>query len=187
MKDLEFHPLTLGRWEDFEELFGPRGAYGGCWCMYWRITRSKFSDNQGQGNKEAMRALVEEEVVPGILAYRDGGVVGWCSVAPRHDFGSLERSPVLRRVDDQPVWSIVCFFVDRHHRGRGIARSLVEAAVDYAGENEAQIVEAYPVIPRQGRLPPVSSYMGIPSLFESAGFIVVEQPSETRLIMRTSL
>lgn len=155
--------------------------------MYWRITRSDFSDNQGQGNKQTMRALVEEGVVPGILAYRDGGAVGWCSVAPRPDFGSLERSPVLRRIDDQPVWSIVCFYVDRDHRGNGLARRLVEAAVDYAGQHGARIVEAYPVIPRKDQLPPVSSYMGVPSLFEGAGFVEVDQPSDTRLIMRRSL
>ncbi len=187
MEGLEFHPLTLESWGDFEELFGPRGAYGGCWCMYWRITRSEFSENQGQGNKEAMRGLVEEGLVPGIIAYREESPVGWCSIAPRTDFGSLERSPVLRRIDEQPVWSIVCFYVARGQRGNGIARALVEAAVDYAREHGAQMVEAYPVIPRKDRLPPVSSYMGIPSLFEGAGFVEVERPSDTRRILRKSL
>lgn len=104
---LEFHPLTRERWSDFEELFGERGAYGGCWCMWWRLTRREFEQQQGEGNRQAMKAIVESVQVPGILAYAAGEPVGWCSVAPREHYGSLNRSPVLKRLDDTPVWSIV--------------------------------------------------------------------------------
>lgn len=187
MSELSFHPLTPERWTDFETLFGPNGAYGGCWCMFWRITRSQFSEDQGPGNKSAMRELVESGVVPGILAYRASEPVGWCSIAPRTDFGSLERSPVLRRIDDKPVWSIVCFYVAPGQRGQGVARALIHAAVDYAHDRGAEIVESYPVVARKKRLPPVSSYMGTPSLFEEEGFVAVDQPSETRRIMRSTI
>ena len=56
---MEIHPLTPERWSDFEELFGPRGAYGGCWCMWWRTTRKEFEGCQGEKNRQAMKALVE--------------------------------------------------------------------------------------------------------------------------------
>ena len=48
---LDFKPLTVALWSDLEELFGPRGACGGCWCMFWRLKRSEFEKQKGEGNK----------------------------------------------------------------------------------------------------------------------------------------
>jgi uncharacterized protein YndB with AHSA1/START domain len=106
--DLSIHPLTPDRWDDLETLFGPRGAIGGCWCMWWRQTRSEYDRQKGEGNRQAMRAIVASGEIPGLLAYSGGRPVAWCSVAPRTAYPSLDRSRVLQRVDDQPVWSIVC-------------------------------------------------------------------------------
>ncbi|MEJ2011414.1 MAG: GNAT family N-acetyltransferase [Anaerolineales bacterium] len=184
---LRFHPLTSERWDDLVRLFGPHGAYGGCWCMYWRTTRAQFGRNGNAGNCKALKAIVDRGLVPGILAYRESEPVGWCSVAPRPDFASLERSPLLRRVDDQPVWSIVCFYIPRLERDRGIAGALVLAAIEYVREQGGMILEAYPTIPAEGRRPPGSVYMGVPSLFEKAGFEIIRKPSKTRLIMRRKL
>src|SRR4030042_48278 len=113
MDKWDFHPLTPDRWPDFEKLFGPRGAYGGCWCMWWRLARKDFEKNQGEGNRKAMKALVEAGTIPGIIACFGKEPAGWCSVAPREDFPVLERSRVLKRLDDEPVWSIVCFFIHK--------------------------------------------------------------------------
>jgi GNAT superfamily N-acetyltransferase len=181
---LEFHPLTPDRWSDFEKLFGPRGAYGGCWCMWWRITRSQFEKQQGEGNRMAMKEIVNSGEVPGIIAYSGGQPVGWCSVAPRESFASLNRSTVLKRLDDRPVWSIVCFYVAKDHQGKGIFADLIRGAVDYVRRQGGKIVEAYPTQSQRGRLPPVSSYMGVPSVFEKAGFVECARPSKSKVIMR---
>lgn len=185
MSDFTFQPLTPERWPDFEALFGPRGAYGGCWCMWWRISRKEFEQAQGEGNRRAMHDLVHGGAIPGILAYVDGQAAGWCSVAPREQYASLNRSPMLRPIDDQPVWSIVCLFIGRRHRNQGLALELIGAARDYALAQGAPIVEAYPTAPRSdGRLPPVSSFMGLPTMYERAGFVEVARPSKSRVIMR---
>lgn len=181
---LEFRPLTPERWADFEQLFGPRGAYGGCWCMWWRITRSQFEKQQGEGNWGAMKSIVDSGEVPGLIAYAGGEPVGWCSVAPRERFGSLNRSPVLKRLDDHPVWSIVCFYVARSHQGQNMIAELIRGAVEYVRAQGGKIVEAYPTQPREGRLPPVSSFMGVPSVFEQAGFVECARPSKSKAIMR---
>jgi hypothetical protein len=181
---LEFHPLTPERWSDFEKLFGSHGAYGGCWCMWWRITRSQFEKQHGDGNRRAMQAIVESGEVPGIIAYTDDEPVGWCSVAPRERYASLNRSPVLKRLDDEPVWSIVCFYVAKSHRGKSLIHDLIRGAVEHVQRGGGKIVEAYPTQPRGGRLPPVSSYMGLPSVFERAGFVECARPSKSRVIMR---
>ncbi|MFH1277990.1 MAG: GNAT family N-acetyltransferase [Candidatus Eisenbacteria bacterium] len=184
---LEVLPLTKSRWGDFEALFGPKGAYAGCWCMWWRLTRKEFEKNQGEGNRRAMKRIVEGGDIPGVLAYEMGKPVAWCSIAPRESYPSVERSPVLKRLDDRPVWSIVCLFVARGHRGKGVALRVLRGAVDYARSRGAKIVEAYPTAPRGKELPPVSSFMGVPALFEAAGFRECARPSKARVIMRRHL
>lgn len=197
--EFEFHPLTPERWPDFEQLFGPNGAYGGCWCMWWRTTRKQFEQQAGEGNRQAMRELVFSGEVPGILAYSTvaspdepaGGplkqAVGWCSVAPRSSFGSLNRSPVLKKIDDTPVWSIVCFYIDKSQRGKGLTLALIQAAVEYVRSQGGKVLEAYPTVVREKRLPPVSSFMGLPAVFEQAGFVEVARPSKSKVIMRYTI
>lgn len=181
--DLEFHPLTPERWGDFEELFGEHGAYSGCWCMWWRVSRARFQKQVGEGNRRAMKAIVESGEVPGILAYHGGKAVGWCSVAPRENFASLERSPKLRRIDDRPVWSVVCFYIPKEYRRRGLMRLLLEAAVEYARGNGAEVVEGYPVdVPES--ITGSSGYMGLKPVFRAAGFKEVARSGERQSIMR---
>jgi GNAT superfamily N-acetyltransferase len=181
---LEFHPLTIDRWADFERLFGERGAYGGCWCMWWRLKRTDFQKQQGEGNRRAMKQIVDSGEIPGILAFADGEPVGWCSVAPREHYSSLNRSPVLKRLDETPVWSIVCFFVAPRYRNRGLTAALIRAAIEYVRRQGGKVVEAYPTSPRSARVAPVSSFMGLPSVFERAGFVECKRPSRSKIIMR---
>ena len=181
---LTFHPLTPDRWPDFERLFGARGATGGCWCMYWRLTRTQFEEQKGELNHRNMQAIVASGDIPGILAYSGDEPVGWCSIAPRAEYSTLERSRILKPVDDQPVWSVVCFFVKRPSRRQGLTVQLLKAAVEYAKSNGAKIVEGYPVEPREGASPDVFVWTGLASAFKQAGFVEVLRRSETRPIMR---
>ncbi len=184
---LEFHPLTPDRWPDLASLFGPNGAYGGCWCMWWRTTRAEFQQGLGEGNRRALHRLVETGQVPGILAYLDGQPAGWCSVAPRQHYAALERSRTLKRLDNAPVWSIVCFYVDRRFRGQGLTLKLIRAALDYVREQGGRVVEAYPTVPRANPLPPTSAYMGLPDFFRRAGFLEVARSSKSKVTMRRHL
>ncbi len=154
--------------------------------MWWRTSRSQFERRQGRGNRATMKDLVDAGTVPGILLYEHGDPVAWCSVAPREEYASLNRSPVLRPLDEVPVWSIVCFYVAKSHRRRAMLEALIRAAVDYVAQRGGRVVEAYPTPPRQdgARLPPVSSFMGIPSVFERSGFVECARPSKSRVVMR---
>jgi len=184
VQNIEFHSLTPDRWLDFEKLFGPRGACGGCWCMWYRLKRSEFEKQKGGGNKKAMKTLVDGGNVPGIMAYSSGKPVAWCSVAPRQEFSALERSRILKPVDDQPVWSIICFFVEKNHRRKGFNIALLKAAIDFAKQRGAKILEGYPVEPKKNPMPDVFAFYGLASAFKKAGFKECLRRSETRPIMR---
>lgn len=152
--------------------------------MWWRLKRSEFEQFKGERNKNAFKRIVNSGEAPGILAYANGQPVAWCSVAQREAFSALERSRTLKRVDDRPVWSIVCFYVAKQFRGKGVMRKLLKAAVDHVRKSGGKIVEAYPVEPKKGRIPDVYAYTGLVSAFRKAGFVEVAHPSETRYIMR---
>jgi len=165
-------PLTPDRWRDLEKLFGEHGAYGGCWCMWWRLTSAQFSRQIGAANKRALKAIVDSGSVPGLLAYAGGQPAGWCSLGPRDQFGRLERSPVLKRVDEKLVWSIVCYYVDKGFRRQGIMEKLTVAAVEYAQAHGASIVEAYPG-DRAGPFKATAAYTGVASVFRGLSFVEV--------------
>jgi len=185
---LTFHPLTPDRWDDLERLFGPdRGADSGCWCMFWRLRRSEFHALGKIKRKAAFRRLVKSGAPLGILAYEGPQPVGWCAVAPRAATSALERSPVCKPVDDQPVWSITCFFVDPKARRDGVMAALIEAAVKYAKREGATIVEAYPRDTGGARIDSASGYVGVVEPFLGAGFREVARRTPKRPVMRRSL
>jgi GNAT superfamily N-acetyltransferase len=186
MAGLRFHALTPDRLPDLELLFGPRGACAGCWCMWWKTTRPEWEKGKGAGNRDAMRRQVRAGVVPGILAYDDRGPVGWCAVEPRAAFGRLARSRTLAPVDDEPVWSVPCFFVARRARGTGLTSALLAAAAEHACRGGARLLEGYPVEPR-GETADAWLYTGLLTTFVRQGFAEVARRSPTRPVVRKSL
>lgn len=179
-------PVTPSRWKDLETLFGPNGAYSGCWCMFFRQTSAEYSAGAGEANREQMKGLVERNKVPGLIAYLDKEPVGWVSVAPREQFGRVERSPLFKRSTEEPgVWSIVCFFVHRSQRGAGVASTLVAAAVDHAIKKGARAIEGYPFDPAfKDRWNSAEAYIGTVEMFRACGFEEVRRTKPARPLMR---
>ena len=194
--DLEIHPLTPERLPDLAALFGQGGDPKWCWCAYFRVRGMTWSNATPAGNRavleKAARAGARRRHAPGLVAYRDGEAVGWVGLSPREEYERLEHSTVLAPVDARPVWSIVCFVVGRTARGQGVAAALLSAAVDYARDHGATMLEAYPVDTGGGRVPSANVYHGTLSMFERAGFRVVERrqfnrSSPVRPIVRRGL
>jgi len=180
----KFFPVTNERWKDFEKLFGDKGACAGCWCMYWRLKQSVLDAQKGSGNKRAMKKIIGSGKIPGMLAYSEGEPIGWCSVAPREDFSRLDNSRILKPVDEKSVWSVVCFFIHKDHREKGLSIALLNAAKKYVKSSGGKILEGYPVEPKKDKMPDAFAWTGISAAFQSAGFKEVARRSETRPIMR---
>ena len=181
---LTFAPLTKDTWKDFEKLFGERGACGGCWCMSWRLSRSDFEKNKGNGNKRSMKKLAGSGEQIGVIAYHNGQPAGWCAVAPREQYVKLENARVLKRIDDKPVWSIVCFFLAKDYRRQGLSVEILKGVITHCKKRGVKIIEAYPIIPYSSNMPAAFAWTGILSSFMKAGFTEEKRWSKARPIVR---
>jgi GNAT superfamily N-acetyltransferase len=175
-------PLTNDRWGDLEDLFGPNGAVSGCWCMYWR---KPGRDPYGRENRAELHERVGHDPPPGLLAYADDRAVGWVQVGRRGEFLRIERSRHLGPIDAIDAWCVNCFYIRRGHRRRGIGGRLLDAAIDFARDHRAAVLEAYPVdraASSSGDL-----YTGVPSMFLARGFVEVARRHPSRPILRLEL
>lgn len=176
----QFHPVTPKRWTDLERFSRQHGKFRYCSCMRWRMTSTEFQRSIKEERAETLESLVRQEIPVGILAYSEGEPVAWCSVAPRETCAGLERYRALPRIDETPVWSVVCFFVGSRFRRQGVTLGLLKAAVAYAQSQGAHVIEGYPVEPGS----PSYTYMGSPATYLRAGFQDVTPAGQTRQVMR---
>jgi len=184
---LKYFPLTPDRWDDLETLFGERGACGGCWCMWWKLSRKEWTAGKGTKNKNSLKKFVKSGISPGIIAYDGATPVGWCALEPRENYPVLAKSRSLKPIDDQPVWSITCFFVTKDYRRKGLSVKLLDAAAKFAKGQKARILEGYPSVVRKDDVPGPFIWTGTESAFKQAGFVEVARPSASRRIMRRAL
>ncbi len=151
--------------------------------MYYRKSGASASGAVAQANKRALRALVNRDIAPGLVAYRNERPIGWISLGPREDYARLQRSSVMKPVDDKPAWSIVCFFIDPKERGKGVSKALLRAAIDYARSKGATLLESYP-IDKKERSHPDFMWFGAKSMYDRAGFKEIARRKPTRPVMR---
>lgn len=183
------HPLTEDRWPDLEALFGAKGCSiaRGCWCMYYRRSGKspdlRPGETQNMRNRRDLRALASQEPPPGLLGYEGGTPVGWVSLGPRQDYAKLHKSPVMKPVDAQPVWSIICFVVPAEYRRQGVAKQLLAGAIEYARERGVQLLEAYPV---DAAVAPHSEslWFGTKTMYDEAGFEELARRKPGRPVVR---
>jgi GNAT superfamily N-acetyltransferase len=186
---LTVQPLTPERWPDLEALFNAKGCSvaRGCWCMFYRRSGSRGplpkGTTEAQANRAALKALVDSGEPPGLIGYHGKVPVGWVSIGPRDDYAKLRRSPVMKPVDDLPVWSIICFVVPSQYRRQGVARSLLAGAIAYAKERGATLLEAYPV-DKPARSSDDAMWFGAKSMYDAVGFEEVARRKANRPIVR---
>ena len=185
LSELTFEPLSKKNWPLFVQLFGERGACGNCWCMYFRLKKEDFvAGKQDDGNKESMKELVWAGEPTGVLGIYEGQAIGWCAFAPRKDYLKLGNSRVHKPIDDEPVWSVTCFFIDKNFRRLGVSVAMLKGLIEVARKQKIKIIEAYPTIPTQEKLPDSFAWIGLYKSFERAGFNIVDRTSKSRPMVR---
>jgi ribosomal protein S18 acetylase RimI-like enzyme len=188
---MKLRPLTPATFPDLESVFNARGCSvaRGCWCLYYRDTGRPPPPpgvRRGEHNRRELRLRVAKGEFIGLVGYREGEPIGWISLGPRESYRRLEHSPVMKPVDDERVWSIVCFVVPGEYRRKGIAQELLRGAIAYARKKRVRILEAYPTdmarIEGEGSL-----WFGTKSMYDAAGFKVVARRKPGRPVMRLRL
>jgi GNAT superfamily N-acetyltransferase len=191
---IRVEPLTDATWEPLAALFREGGDPRMCWCQFWRLRSKDFAPLKVPELRERLHEQVASDLAPGLVALEGGRAVGWTSVAPLDHYQRVVNSKVIPRIDDRPVWSIVCFAVSQTARRRGIARALLDGAIAFARAHGATTLEAYPLDLEPGQhIDANAAYTGTLSMFERAGFRVVadkaSDPSSTkpRVVVRLEL
>ncbi len=165
-------PLSVGNWPALTTLFSSGGDPKWCWCQYWRKPGANWSNTTPTENRADLEVLVGADPAPGLVAMRDGVAIGWVGLGPREDFPRLARSRTLPQLPGDGVWVVNCFVVARGARGEGVAGALLEAAIDYAREHDARVLEGFPVETGGERMPSAGAYMGTVGMFLRSGFEV---------------
>lgn len=196
MNDAPKSTVTTGPalWPDVETLFGVRGDPARCWCRFFTLTAPEYKNTTPAERKGQLHARFNSsEPEPGVMAYLDGEPVGWCAVEPRSCYPRIERSQLMRAAaprlaelpDPGAIWSISCFVVAAGHRRKGIAASLLQAAVEHAFTHGAGSVEGYPVDPAaRPKASAADLYHGTLSLFQAGGFRLVDTTTPGRAVVR---
>ncbi len=191
MDNLSIVSATPARWADLEALFGPNGAYSGCWCSFLRQSSKDFErncPNGGPANRQLLADIVQRGDEPGLLAYRDNVPVGWVALGPRDTYPRILRSPLHKPIDDaDDVYAVTCFYIAAAARGAGVADALLDAAVQFARRRGAALLEAYPSDLQGRRVAAADAWRGTLAQFERAGFEVVARRKPARPIVRLRL
>ena len=184
-------PAIKGRWSDVVEVFKGSGDRD-CWCQYWRQSSSNYAKRPPGSGRADLRKQVRTGPPPGILAYSAGKPVGWLGLWPREGLERLVRSRTIPRIDERDVWSIVCFKVKVGYRRTGVARALLNGAIDFARRAGVATLEAYPIDPGGRRVDVTFGYVGFTPMFERAGFnrvldTAARSAGRMRILMRLEL
>jgi GNAT superfamily N-acetyltransferase len=172
--DIVVRPVDKDNWVDFEALFQSKGGPSYCWCMVWRMTKDELKQNNSACRKEFIKQRVFSNIPIGILGYSEEEAIAWCSIAPRETHHRLGGDESIRN-----VWSITCFYIKRKYRKQGLMKLLIKRAKDYAKENGAEYIEAYPVEKES----PSYRFMGFIQPFEEAGFEYIKMAGTRRHVM----
>ena len=180
---VEVVPASAAVWPALEALFREGGDPRWCWCQYWRLRSTDFGRLKVPELRERLRGQVDDPTPPGLVALErvgsgvaDRRAVGWVAVGPRASFERIVRSRVIPAIDARPAWSITCFAVSKGARGSGVATALLAAAVHYAIQHGAEVIEAYPVeATDDGPIGAEGAFTGILPMFTKAGFAVVAE------------
>lgn len=176
-------PLTPERFGHIEEVFGEAGAARRCFCVHWRRPDGGFRD--GRLNRDRFADRVNRGRPPGLVGYLDEIPVGWVQVGPRDEFPTIERSRLLKPIDDAETWSINCFVTRVGYRRRGIASALLGAALAFARDEGGTLIEGYPVDGE--RASAVDYFTGTFGMFQDEGFIEILRRDPTRPIVRVEV
>lgn len=177
-------PLRLSNLDELEELFGNKGGCGGCWCMNYRCEKKEFEKGKGEVNRDRLFEKVKNEIPTGLIAYEAEVPIGWISIAPRTEFPRMLKSRIMQTGFTGTGWCITCLYVKPECRGRKVSDWLVQAACEFAFQQGADCVEAFPSVTGDKKLPAPFVWKGLPGMYLRNGFEVIRKASNSQWVVR---
>lgn len=175
MVTITTEPATSARWDDVQHALTGGGDGASCQCIWPMLSNKDWDSTTTPQRTEMLRSEIDAGPPPGIIAYVDGEAAGWIRIGPRVGQARIPRTRMIAAAttepfDDPSVWAVTCFVVRREHRGMGLNRTLLDAAVDYARESGARVIEGYPVDTGGEKKRTNDLFHGTLNTFLSAGF-----------------
>jgi GNAT superfamily N-acetyltransferase len=132
----------INDWFDFFEnrAFEDNEEWRGCYCTAFYYPKPEEYPSITNRRKDYAKWLIETGRMCGYLAYENGKVVGWVNSNDKTKYPRL--SDIVK--NEEKVLSIVCFLIEKEHRGKGIARKLLSSIIKDAKGRGYSIIEAYP-------------------------------------------
>ncbi|MEU1973647.1 GNAT family N-acetyltransferase [Microbacterium sp. NPDC019599] len=189
MPTVTIEPATSDRFDDAQHALTGGGDGRSCQCQWWTLTNAEWQKTSQAERQELLRHEVTAGPPPALIAYVDGEAAGWVRIGPRTSQIRIARTRIINEstrepLEDESVWAVSCFVVRKEHRGSGLTARLLAAAVDFARENGARLIEAYPVDTSESPKKPSNElYYGVLSTFRDAGFVEVARPKPDRVVV----
>lgn len=191
MSQITTQPATIETWSDVQAALTGGGDGKDCQCAWVVMRNAQYRDTPPAERRELLRHEVGSGPPPGLVGYVDGSPAGWVRVGPRTAHARIVHSrvaaPSPEPMDDPSVWVVSCFSVRKEHRRKGINTVLLDAAVAYARDSGARVVEAYPVDNTAKKSSSNSLFVGALTTFLDAGFDVIAEPTDTRRLVSLTL
>jgi len=159
----------------------PEWSFCYCQCFYEDPGQIVWTEQTAERNRSMACRRIGNRAMRGYLAYAGDDPVGWCNAAPRHLLHALDDEPTP---DAEKIGAIVCFLVAPDHRGKGIAKKLLEAACDGLAAEGLEIAEANP---KKESGSDAENYVGPLSLYLSAGFAIYREDDDGSVYVRRAL
>jgi GNAT superfamily N-acetyltransferase len=187
---VEVRPLTPDRLEDYlrffdRDAFADNPAWADCFCMFYmrNWAEGEWQARAAAENRADMSHLIACGQAQGYLAYVDGEPAGWVNAAPRSLLPAIDANGEFRVDEEERVGAIACFVVAPHYRGHGIARRLLDAAIDGFRRQGLRYAEGYPA---RDAGTAAAAFHGPYAMYEEAGFRPVRE-LERQTVMRRDL
>lgn len=179
---------TIGRWDDVQHSLSGGGDGRSCQCIWPVVSNKEWNSTNVEQRREMLHDEIASGPPPGLVAYVDGEAAGWIRIGPRSDQTRIVRTRAIvsatsEPLDDPSVWAVTCFVVRREHRGKGLNAKLLTAAIDYARESGARLIEAYPVDTSEGDHRSNDLYHGTLSTFLAQGFRTTAELTRGRVLV----
>lgn len=193
MAEFTWRPANEATQADADAVFETSGARK-CRCQAMKVPGWIWRDTTQDERDEAwVQQLACGTAGPtsGLIGYVDGEPAGWVAVEPRANYPRLwaRKQPWMRMDPElEGVWSVTCFVVRTGFRKQGVTYELARAAVAYAEQAGAQVLEGYPMEPVPGKTVIWDeASVGLLQVFLDAGFEVHASPTLRRRVVRHPL